>query len=88
MIHADVATSLARWAGTAPRLVDQVLAFLWRYLPHVHADASDALNRGARIRLIVDLDGGSVSRVRVRLLRSGIDDRRNSTLFTAQPPVE
>lgn len=69
-------------------MVAALLAFLRRFLPDVRADADESLARGGRIRICIDVEGGKVSRLRVRLLRPDPDDQTNRNLYTWRPPAE
>lgn len=77
-----------RWLADAPIISTAVLRFLRRFVPSVYADAAAALERGGRIRIGVDISGGQVSRLRVRLLRPDPDDGPNKTLYSWAPAAE
>jgi len=88
MIHEEVESRIARWASGAPDALAAVLPFLRRALPDVADDAGQALDRGGRIRIAIDVQAGRLVRVRCRLLRAPEDEAPNQTLFTWRPPVE
>lgn len=88
MTHAELVARITRWASGATDAAAAVLAFLRRFLPDVAADAGQALDRGARIRISVDVEAGRLVRVRCRLLRAPEDDALNRTLFTWRRPAD
>lgn len=82
MKHDQLEQRIARWVATAPAAVAHVMSFLGRFLPDVAADVGQALARGGRLRVVLDLEAGTVSRFRVRLLRPDPDPEVNRTVYT------
>lgn len=78
---------LNRLIAAAPSSAEAVLRWVERIAPDVAEDAHQALGRGGRIRISVDVRGGAqVARVRVRLLRPDDDEEVNRNLFAWEPP--
>jgi hypothetical protein len=86
VIHALLEQRIARWLAEAPAVAAHVVSFLRRFLPAVAADVEQALAKGGRLRIVIDMEAGAVSRFRVRLLRSEMDDFCNRTVYSWGPP--
>lgn len=85
MKHDQLEQRIARWVAAAPAAVAHVMSFLRRFLPAVAADVDQAVAIGGRLRIIIDLEAGEVSRFRVRLLRSEVDEFCNRTVYSWAP---
>lgn len=81
-IHSLTEARVNRWANDAPQVTDEVLRFLARHAPADHADAQAELAAGGRLRICVDVEGGEISRIRVRLLRADASRFVNKSLYT------
>lgn len=79
---------VARWVTGAVTVADAVMIFLRRFLPAVAADVDQAVAKGGRLRIVIDLEAGAISRFRVRLLRSEMDSYSNRTVYDWRPPSD
>lgn len=85
MNHDQLEQRIARWLDAAPSAVAHVMSFLRRFLPAVAADVDRAVAKGGRLRVVIDMEAGAVSRFRVRLLRSEVDEFCNRTVYSWAP---